>query len=117
MRRAVLAWVLCVAIGTTGCTSMKPVRLESAPAAPFGRVKAGDTVIVLTKDGRTDRFVVAEVIGSEIVSKSGGRYARDEVVKVERKSFSPTKTVFLGLGIYLGVSIVVGLMYAVAFMG
>ena len=117
MYRRLCVWILCVVVSTVSCTSMKQVRLEDPPAPPFGRVKAGDTVTVFTKDGRTNRFVVAEVVGREIVSKNGGRYDRDEVVKLERKSFNVTRSVLLGLGIYAGVSLVVILYYVGSFSG
>ena len=67
---------------------------------------------MFTADGRTDRFVVAEIVGREIISKTGGRYDRDEVVKLERKSLSIAKTLLLGVGIYAGVGLVVVLLAA-----
>ncbi|MDQ3421235.1 MAG: hypothetical protein M3541_21110, partial [Acidobacteriota bacterium] len=48
-----------VAAASAGCTSMKTIRPVNDPAAPaFGRVKAGDTVVVSTRDDRRLRFVV-----------------------------------------------------------
>ena len=54
----------CFAAASVGCTSMKTIHPKtihpySDPAAPtFGRLKAGDTVVLQTRDGRRERFVV-----------------------------------------------------------
>ena len=106
---------LCVGLSTTGCSSMRIVRLQSGGSAPFGPIKAGDEVTVLTRGGQTDRIVVAEIAGEEIVARSGTRYHRNDIVKLERKSFSLPRTALLVGGIYLGAAIVVGLIFAAAF--
>ena len=91
-----------LAVLASGCTSMKTVRIENPKASPFGGVKAGDTVTVYTKDGKTDRFVVADVQEDALVSVNGGRYHPSEIGKLERKSFSLPKTVGLSIGVFCG---------------
>jgi hypothetical protein len=81
---------------------MKTLRIEEPKASPFGRLKAGDTVTVYTKDGKTDRFVVADVQEDTLVSVNGGRYHATEIAKIERKSFSVPKTVGLSIGVFCG---------------
>lgn len=91
----------CFAAASVGCTSMKTIHPKtihpySDPAAPtFGRLKAGDTVVLQTRDGRRERFVVQRVDGDAIVSPSGKRYTRGDIERLQRRSFSGTKTAFL----------------------
>jgi hypothetical protein len=56
-------------------------------------LKAGDTVRVETADGRRKRFIVEQIDGETIIGPKGQRYTRAEVVRVERESFSASKTV------------------------
>ena len=112
---ATLLCLVCLGVMTTGCSSMKAVRLHSGASTPFGPLRAGDEVTVVTRDGRTVRFVVAEIAGEEIVARSGGRYHRDDILRLERKTFSLGKTALLAGGIYLAVAAVVGLAFAAAF--
>jgi 3-dehydroquinate synthase class II len=91
---------------------MKTLRIEDPKASPFARLKAGDTVVVHTKDGKTDRFVVAAVHEDALVSVNGGRYQSDEIAKIERKSISVPRTVGLSIAVYLGVGLVA---FAIAF--
>lgn len=115
MNQRLLVFLLCVGVSVTGCSSMRVVRLQTAPAAAFGSVKAGDEVSVLTADGRTHRFVVAAVTGDELIARNGDRYHRADITRLERKAFSFPRTLLLAGGIYLGVALVVGAILAVAF--
>jgi hypothetical protein len=115
LNRILVVCVLCVGLSTAGCSSMKTVRVQSGGSAPFGPIKAGDEVSVLTRDGHADRFVVAEIAGDEIVARSGNRYHRNDLVKLERKTFSPSKTALLSIGICLGAALVTGVIFAAMF--
>jgi len=80
--------------------SLKTIRPATEPAAPtFGRVKAGDTVVVETQDGRQARFVAQQVDGDAIVSKDGVRYTRSDIARLQRRSFSGATTALLVGGI------------------
>ena len=111
MFKTTVVWIVTFALLASGCTTMKTVRVEDPRASPFGRVKAGDTVIVHTLDGKTDRFVVAAVEADALVSVNGGRYRQNEIKSIDVKSLSVPKTVGLGIGVFFGVVII---MLAVA---
>ena len=81
---------------------MKPVSLAAPASTPFAHVKQGDTVVVYSKGGSKDRFVVKEVSAEHIVSEGGTKYHKSEVMKLERKAFSWPKTIGLAAGVFLG---------------
>lgn len=100
----VVITLAAVAFGSTGCSSMRPIPLATAPTdAPFAKVKAGDTVSVQMKDGKRARFVVNRVEEDELVSAHGVRYRSTDVLVLNRRSFSPIKTISLTAGIYAGL--------------
>ena len=102
--------VCMLATATSGCTSMRTIRPVSAPGTPpWGKLKAGDTVIVQTPDGERWRFVVQQIDGDTIVAPNGQRYPRSEVVRLQRKSFSTPKTVCLLAGIAGGIYVAIGI--------
>lgn len=83
---------------------MTPSITLSAPeGTPFARVKHGDTVVVYSKGGVKDRFVVKTVDAEHIVSERGTKYHKSQVTKLERKAFSWPKTCGLAAGVFLGV--------------
>ena len=85
---------------------MRPIALATAPTAvPFGKVKAGDVVSVRLKDGKRERFVVHRIEGDELVSAQGARYRSTDVLVLQRRSFSPVKTIGLAAGIYVGIGL------------
>jgi hypothetical protein len=115
----IIACVLACSLATSGvgCTSMKTIPPVTSPAAPaFGRVEAGDLVIVETRDGRRVQFVVQQVEGDAIVSPEGVRYTRDEIAKLQRRSFSGPKTALALGGAFLALYVVLAAA-AVAVLG
>jgi hypothetical protein len=107
VRRLTAFVLLCTLLPLTACTSMKTIHPATSPGAPtYGRLKAGDTVIVHTLDGQQRRFVVRQIDGDTIIGPGGERYTRAEVVRLQRKSFSLPKTVALVAGVWVGVIIV-----------
>jgi hypothetical protein len=107
-----------VLMPAAGCTSMKPIRPATQPGAPtFGRLKAGDTVEITTRDGRTARFVVQQVDGEVIIAPDGVRYTTVDIAQVKRRSFSGPKTAGLIAGIFAGVLIVAAAAVATALDG
>ena len=116
--RIIACLVICtLTAATTGCTSMKTIRLNADPAAsPFGTVKVGGTVEVATRDGRRERFVVQGIEGDAIVSPSGVRYTSSDIARLQRRSFSGWKTAGLVGGVYMGVFLVSAAL-AVAALG
>jgi hypothetical protein len=94
---------------------MRTVVPVPAPAVPtYGKLKAGDTVIVQTADGKRWRFVVQQIDGDSIIARGGQRYTRGEIVKLQRKSFSGPKTAGLIAGIAAGIFLVAGIAVASA---
>ena len=106
--RSSFSWVVIITLaavvfGSTGCTSMRPIALSTAPTdAPFGKVKVGDSVSVQMQDGRRERFVVQRVEGDELVSDHGVRYRSSDISILKRRSFSPGKTSALAAGTFVG---------------
>lgn len=110
--------VCSLAGGGTGCTSMKTVPPVTKPGGPtFGQVQAGETVVVHTRDGRRVRFVVEQVDGDVIVAPDGVRYARAEIAKLERRSFSGPRTALLVGGIVAGAFLLILAAAAAALSG
>ncbi len=115
-RRIIACLMTCTLIAASaGCTSMKSIRLNSAPtASPFGKVNAGDTVEVETRDGRRERFVVQQIEGDAIISPTGARYTVAGITRLKRRSFSGPKTTLLAGGIFAGVFVVLAAAAAAA---
>ena len=89
---------------------MKTIRPVSTPGAPsWGKLKAGDTVIVQTPDGERWRFIVQQIDGDTIIAPGGQRYPRSEVVRLQRKSFSTPKTACLIAGVVGGIYVAIGI--------
>lgn len=105
MTSRLLAYLLTctVAFSSLGCSTMKTINPTTAPGAPsFESVKAGDKVVVHTRDGRSVRVVVRQIDGDTLVTKEGARYARTDVSYLQRKSFSVLNTTLLVTGLIVG---------------
>jgi hypothetical protein len=92
------AYLLALGVVTSaaGCTSMKTIHPTAPPSAPpFHGVQAGDIVRVETRDGRHDRFTVQQIDGDVLVADTGARYALADIVRLQRRSFSPVRTALL----------------------
>lgn len=107
-----VALLLLVTIGTSSCTSMRPIRAASAPTAPkeFLDIKPGDHVAVKMADGRAVRFKVQRVDEDGLVAENGDRYRRTEIQELRRRQFSHAKTWSLVGGVGFGLV----LMFAIA---
>ena len=109
-----VALCLVMTIGTAGCTSMRPVRGINAPSAPqeFANIKPGDRVDVEMKDGRQERFQVQSINGDALVSPSGQRYARTEMVQLRRQQLSHAKTwPLVGVAVFFGAVLISAIAY------
>jgi len=83
---------------------MKTINVATRPDTPvFGAVKAGDMVLIETRDGRHDRFVVQQVDGDTILAPGGMRYPAGDITRLQRRSFSGGKTSLLVGGIFAGL--------------
>ena len=102
-KRVIASVLVCtVATAASGCTTMTTIKPASRPGAPlFGRVKAGDTVKVRTRDGQNVRFVVQKVDGDALVSRDGKRYTRDDIAQLQRREPFAAGTVIVTAGIGL----------------
>ena len=84
--------VLCAAL-LSGCSSMRTIQPATAPDQPaFGAVEAGDTVRIRLRSGERLEFEVEQIQGSTIVAKGGTRFSREDIVQLQRASFSHVKT-------------------------
>ncbi len=105
-----------IALSISACTSRGPIRGIAAPVAPpdYAAIKAGDHVEVEMRDGRRERFRVHSVETDVLVSPSGHRYARAEMVSLDRLQFSHAKTwPLVAGGIVGGVILVAGILFAI----
>ena len=119
LQRALACVLLCsTAINAAGCTGMKMIRPVAHPgAATFGKLKAGDTVEVRTRDGRTTRFIVQQIDGDAIIAPDGVRYTSAEIAELKRRAFSGPKTVGLIAGVFAGVFVLAAAAVASALDG
>ena len=110
--RRLIAAVLVGTLTFAGCSSLKTVRHVTPGEPPRRAVESGDTVVVLTRDGASARFVVQQVDGETLVATDGRRFGSSDLVRVERKEFSAPKTFGLVAGIagaaFLIIAISVG---------
>jgi hypothetical protein len=75
-------------------------------------LRPGDDVRVTFRDGRRVRFEVQAVDDKGLVAKDGARYEADDILLVERRSFSGVKTAILvGAGVAVTMWILVGIAY------
>ena len=94
---------------------MRTVRVATPAEPTYGQVKAGDTVIVQTPDGKRWRFVVEQIDGDTIIARGGTRFPRERVVQLWRRSISGPKTVGLIAGLAGGVYLLIGIALASAY--
>ncbi len=114
--RAIAGLLVVIACSGGACTSMRIVRPAAVPGAPmFGKVKSGDRVSVVLKDGRRDQFTVASNDGDTIVSTAGPRYASADIVELKRRSISGIKTGLLAAGIGVGAFFAIAAALFVAY--
>ena len=109
--------LLALCLVATGCTSLRPVDLPTGELQREIRVgslvKPGDTVRVMTADGRRHDMAVTAVDGDTIHGNTvDGGFAAvpiDDVATVERREFSTVKTVGLA---YFGAPVLYVLLIA-----
>ena len=99
IRRVARTCIVLLCAVATGCSSMVPVDIRD-PAATTARVRAGKTVSVRTRDGRSVRFVVQHV-DAESMSGGGQQFALADIEHLEIRSFDLQKTSLLVLLIML----------------
>lgn len=118
VRGVVYVLLFFVLWSSVACTTMKTIDPAVAPGAPaFGDVKAGDTVVVHTRDRRRVRFVVDKVEQTALVARDGSRYQHEDIVLLQRRSFSGGKTALLVGGIVTGVVFFIAAAAAAAMSG
>ena len=101
-----------LALVAPGCRSMHRVPLTTPPESSSWRISAGDQVRVTLQDGRRVRFKVQTADGHTLVAQDGTRYERADIVTVERRSFSVTKTALLAAGIWFGLFVIAAIAVA-----
>ena len=109
-----MIFVLSISVATaTGCTTMRPVAAVNIDpaAAPLWGVKPGDRVRLTLRDGRRVSFEVYSLDAGGIVAIDRTRYETQEILAVERRSFSGAKTTLLVAG---GFGAFLLLLYAAA---
>ena len=97
-----------------GCTTFKPITGAASPQLTNDLVarsiKAGDTVKIITKDGRDLKFKV-EQVAAETISGENQSVSFQEIATLEKRKISGGKTTALCMGVagivFVGVSIAV----------
>lgn len=114
-----LTCLLAAMLATSGCTTFKPITGAANPQLTDDlvarNIKAGDTVKIITKDGRDLKFKVDQV-GAETISGENQTVSFQEIAKLEKRKISAGKTTVLGLGVLGTVIVGVGVAAAVAFL-
>ena len=115
MQRPAAVVLMSALLLSTGCTSMRQIRVATPAEPMYGQVQPGDTVMVQTPDGERWRFVVEQIDGDTIIARGGTRFPRERVVQLWRRSFSTPKTVGLIAGIAGGLWLMIGIAMASAY--
>jgi hypothetical protein len=105
--RSVARRVLCslLLLSSAACTTMKTIHpVTQTGGSPFAGVEAGDTVRVRMKDGEQRQFVVQQVDGNALVAPNGATFQREDIVRLQKRTFSGKRTAFLAGGIFAGVT-------------
>jgi len=123
VRTRSISVVLICAVMLVACTSFKVVK----PADIQAGLKAGDTVKIVTKDGKdlelkivtiTPEAIVGTPLSSVATAEAGEvkeqRVEFADIAKLERREISPGKTVGLVAGILAAVAAFVLISIAVA---
>ncbi len=118
-----MSTLLVAALMLVSCTSFKVIKPDDIQAG----LKAGDTVKIVTKDGRdlelkivtvTSEALVGTPVSSVGTAEAGGvkdqRVEFSEIAKLEKREISPGKTVGLVALILAGVAAFVLISIAVA---
>lgn len=95
MRRII---VLVAIISCTGCTTLRPIEgtsTELQQRINSGQLlKAGDRVEIVTTDDHTHRFAVTKIDAGLIEGKAESIQV-NQIVSLERRQFSRTRTLLL----------------------
>ena len=113
---AFLTVLVCVLVAAPlGCTSLQTIPPATEPsAAVFGDVKAGDIVVIHMADGRQLELTVARVEGDVLVSAEDVRYARGDIVQLQRRRISGGKTALAVTAGAVGVWVAAAALVAAA---
>src|SRR5208282_5929526 len=116
-RFTVLGLIICL----IGCTTLQPV--TENPASLQQRIasgellKRGDSVAILTKDGRTHVFSVKSVSASTIDGQNES-ISIDQVALIQKRKFNVAETVLaVGLGVIVVAAVAVVAVVAVCSVG
>ena len=108
--RLVTVMMLVVFMLLSGCRTMRPVE-HSDWSSLKGRVEAGDTVEVVTTDGRIEKFVVTEVTPDELVG-ADTRVAREDISRLQVNEVHKGRTFGAAFG---GAGAVLLILFALTF--
>jgi hypothetical protein len=99
---------LLVAVMLVSCTSYRVITLPNDIEA---MLQKGDTVKVITKDGRELMFEVTDITPEAIISENQ-RVLFSDIARVEKRHISAGKTAALGAGILVGFLALIGVSIA-----
>ena len=107
--RLITVMMLMISMLLSGCHTMQSVQ-HSDWSSLKGRVEAGDTVQVVTMDGRTVKFVVTEVTPDALVG-ADTRIARDDISSLKVNQVHKGRTFGAAFG---GAGVVIWILLAAA---
>ena len=95
-----------VVLVISGCTSMHHISRPLEPPGAHWNVNAGDSVRLTMRDGQRHDVRVQSVDMNAIVTQDGVSYDLREIQAVERREFSPAKTIVLTVGLFAGTLLI-----------
>lgn len=107
--RLITVIVLMFSMLLSGCHTMQAVE-HSDWSTLKGRVEAGDTVEVVTTDGRNEKFVVTEVTPDALIG-ADTRIAREDISSLKVNQVHKGRTFGAAFG---GAGVVIGILFALA---
>ena len=107
--RFITVMVLMFSMMLSGCHTMQVVE-HSDWSALKGKVEVGDTVEVVTMDGRTEKFVVTEVRPDALIG-ADTRIAREDISTLKVNQVHKGRTFGAAFG---GAGVMIGVLFALA---
>ncbi len=104
LRTRSISVVLICAVMLVSCTSFKVVKPDDFQAG----LKAGDTVKIITKDGRTLELTIVTITPEALVGQDQ-RVEFADIGRLEKREISTGKTVALAAGL-LALATLIGLL-------
>ena len=112
IKKGKIIWIIVFGLVFSSCTSYKPIDIQDKFK---DKVQKGDTVRIITKDGRELVFKVLD-IDEESITGENQQVSFDEIARMEKRQISKGKTTALGGGLIVGGFLAFATVMAIAFV-